>query len=345
MKKTLLVLFAILFCFSSNGQSSKNFFDFIKSYNWDITETAFKAKYADRFIPVDTLMGMPVQKSYILNDLKVGEYDCSTFISFADTTPGMIVGSLNPNPIISLNPGALADKIDRIVDQNMIDPADAELEDVPLSTFGVVGLDSVKGVVRIWMMEETGLISIKMMTDSTLAYVFIAKKEEPREPDFRKGRWGDSMSECKKKEGKSDELGMDGIYAFRTYVAGHKVVAAYRFTNDRLTSGKYIFTDENAINCVNHYSELVSYLTQKYGEPSIVNKDYSPTTSSTDKRVFTEGELVRQNKLEMGSIWVTPFSTIFIYLKGGEYGSISLSLEYTSNKFDKTVTKSILNDL
>lgn len=344
MKKTLLIALLSVFSLFCSGQNRKDFFNFAGAFNWSMSEADFKAKYGSRIVPeTDSLaLSLEMQKgTYLINDLKIGDYDCLTLVSYSmDETPS-IVARLTDEALQASMPSVLAMKLDRIVAQKMQEP-DLKLDDMPLSAFGFEGLEEVKGTLRIWMTDALTFGTVSTTTEDGLTYLFVARKGEPREPDFRKGKWGDSVATCKSKEGKRDEYGMENIYAFDTYVAGIKAIAAYRFTDDRLTSGKYVFTQENEDNCIRDYDNLVSYLTKKYGEPAKVNKDYNAT--DTEKRTYSDGELIRNGKLEMSTYWFTPFTAIAITLNGERY-SVSMGLEYYSTKLDQMREEGILNDL
>ena len=336
MRKSLLITLLVFVTIVSFGQTRKDFFNFIGSFNWSMSEADFESKYKNRIVPeTDSLaISMELQKgTYLLNDLKMGDYDCLTLVSYSMEDNPSIVARLTDEVIQSSMPTVLSVKIDRIVAQKMQEP-DLNLDDMPLSAFGFPGVGDVQGRIRLWMTDTLTFGTVSTTTENGLTYLFVARKGEPRGPDFRKGKWGDSMVTCKNKEGKRDEYGMEDIYAFDTFVAGIKAIAAYRFTNDRLTSGKYVFLNENVDNCVKDYDSLVSFLTKKYGEPLKVKKEYSAT--ETQKSMY--------GRLEMSTIWFTPFSSIIIMLNGESY-SISMALEYYSNKLDQIREDDILSDL
>lgn len=344
MKKTLLIALLTLISLPGFSQAKKDFFNFASAFNWSMTEADFQTKYSSRIVPeTDSLFrSMDIQKgTYLINDLKIGDYDCLTLVSYGLEEAPAIAARLTNEALQASMPTVLAAELDRIVDQKMQEP-DLSLDDMPLSAFGFAGMEEVKGRLRIWMSDALTFGTVSTTTEDGLTYLFVARKGEPREPDFRKGKWGDSMATCKTKEGKRDEYGMENIYAFDTYVAGIKAIAAYRFTDDRLTSGKYVFTGQNTDSCIRDYDYLVSYLTKKYGEPAKLNKDY--TATDYEKRLYSDGELIRDSKLEMSTVWYTPFTIVIIGLNGERY-SISMGLEYYSTKLDQVREKSILNDL
>lgn len=344
MKKTLLIALLTIVSLPGFSQARKDFFNFASAFNWSMSEADFQTKYSSRIVPeTDSLFrSMDIQKgTYLLNDLKIGDYDCLTLVSYGMEETPSIVARLTDAALQASMPTVLTTKLDRIVDQKMQEP-DLSLDDMPLSAFGFSGMEEVKGRLRIWMSDALTFGTVSTTTEDGLTYLFVARKGEPREPDFRKGKWGDSMATFKTKEGKRDEYGMENIYAFDTYVAGLQAIAAYRFTDDRLTSGKYVFTRENSDNCIRDYETIVSHLTKKYGEPAKVNKDYS--ASDYEKKYYSDGELIRDGKLEISTYWFTPFSAIAITLNGERY-SVSMGLEYYSTKLDKVREEGILNDL
>lgn len=344
MRKTILIALLTLASISSFAQTRKDFINFIDTFNWSISESSFKAKYASRLVPETDSLFISLElppTTYLLNDLRIGDYDCLTMISFQDEN-GMFIFSRLTNEVLESNrPSVLSAELDRIILQKMKEP-DMKVSDIPLSSLGFEGAEAVIGEIRTWLTDTVTLLSFNGIAEDGLKYLIIARKGTPREPDFRKGKWGDSMAECKKKEGKADELGMEDIYAFDTYVAGIQALAAYRFTNDRLTSGKYVFMAENEDNCIRDYDKLVSYLTKKYGDPVNVSKEY--TANDFEKSHYSDGYLVKTGKLEMSTTWYTPFSIISIFLNGERY-SVSMALEYYSTKLDQVREEGILNDL
>lgn len=344
MKKSLLIALLTIVSLAGYSQDRKDFFSFANAFNWSMSEAEFKAKYASRIVPEnDSLfLALDIKKgTYLLNDLRVGDYDCITFVTFSSKETPSIVARPIDEVKRELMPSVLSSKLDRIVDQKMKEP-DYSFDDMPLSEYGFSGVEGAKGMVRIWMTDALTFSTVSAPTEEGLIYLFIARKGETRETDFRKGKWGDSMATCKSKEGKRDEYGLEDIYSFDTYVAGLKAIAGYRFTDDRLTSGKYVFTNENADNCIRDYDSIVSLLTKKYGEPAKVNKDYS--ANDFEKEHFSDGELARAGKLEMSTTWLTPFSIIVITLTGERY-SVSMVLEYYSMKLSQMRENGILNDL
>lgn len=96
-----------------------------------MSETDFKARYGSRIVPeTDSLvLSMDIQKgTYLLNDLKIGDYDCLTLVSYGmDETPS-IVARLTDEALQASMPTVLTMKLNRIVEQKMQEP-DLKLDD------------------------------------------------------------------------------------------------------------------------------------------------------------------------------------------------------------------------
>ena len=199
MKKTLLIALFTIISITGFSQTRKDFFNFASAFNWTMSEADFKAKYGSRIVPeTDSLaMSMELQKgTYLLNDLKIGDYDCLTLVSYSLEETPSIVARLTDEALQASMPTVLTTKLDRIVDQKMQEP-DLKLDDMPLSAFGFAGMEEIKGTLRIWMTDALTFGTVSTTTEDGLTYLFVARKGEPREPDFRKGKWGDSMATCK----------------------------------------------------------------------------------------------------------------------------------------------------
>lgn len=343
MKKFLLFAILALSNYSLFSQNQKDFINFATSFNWSMTESEFVTQYGNQILPEsDSLYAsLNIQKgSYVLTGLNVSDYTCQTLVTFSENDTPTVVAFITDESVTS-SPAITSKKLDDIVHKRMNEP-DLKLDNAPLSMFGYPELEGKNGEIKIWTTAEYTFGTVSVTIEEGLVYMLIGRKGETREPDFRKGTWGDSMASCKSKEGKLDEYGMDDIYAFDTYLAGLKAIAAYRFTNNKLTSGKYVFTNINEKDCIRNYEMLVSLLTKKYGDPINVTKDYK--ASEYEKNTYTDGELVERGKLELSSYWNNYYSLICITLRGEKY-SISLNIEYYSNKLNEEREESILEDL
>ena len=95
-------------------------------------------------------------------------------------------------------------------------------------------------------------------------------------------------------------------------------------------------------NCVEKYNDLLDLLTQKYGEPA--RNDKESTAEDFEQRLFTEGELVRDGKMNFVSFWYTPTTWIALGLSSELY-QIKLVIEYYSTLHQEEREADILEDL
>ena len=343
MKRLAFLLLFAGATLTSFAQNKIDFFDLANSFDWKLSEEAFKEKYNDRIVvSTDSIPDVYASTgSWLLRDIYIGKYETMTFVRYDNQTQKPAIVSMpTPELLDSISRIVSAD-IQQIVNHKLGKP-ELSLNDIDLSTFNMGNLGVEKGNIKMWMSTAPTFMTIIAGNDEQQLIFIGAVPEMEREPDFRQGFWGDSLADVKRKEGKADEFNMNGIYAFTTYVAGLECLSAYRFTGNKLTSGKYIFLNNNSDNCVGNYNKLVELLTKKYGEP--FSNDKKTTASSYEQKIYTKGELVRNGDMSFEAYWFTPFSTIAIFLKGEQY-QVSLNIEYYSNKLEEEREKDILKDL
>ncbi len=333
---TLLLLFISATC-TALAQNRIDFFDFVQSFDWELSEDAFKEKYKDRIVTgTDSIPDIRAATGqWTLKDVYIEDYETLTFVRYNEQPQGIMIVSLPTVCYDSINHTACTD-IEELINRKLGSP-DLFFKGMDL-TSNILGFE--KGDIKIWKSTAPIFTTTTIGNEKQRVISIIAIQQ--READFRKGFWGDSMADIKRKEDKPDEFDMDGIYMFKTYVAGLECACAYRFTHDKLTSGKYIFLNNNSDNCVDNYNKLVKLLTKKYGDP--FSSDKKTTAPSYKQKICSEGELVEEGDMRFEAYWGTPFSTIAIILKGEEY-QISLCIEYYSNELQKEREQDILNDL
>ncbi len=339
MKKFVLLLAFISLSFSSFSQNNRiDFFDLTRAFDWNQSEVDFEKKYNDRIIfNTDSISDIHAATgNWLLDNVCIGKYETTTFVRY-DAENQITVVFAFPTEI---NQEVCID-VKNIVNDELGNP-DVYLNDASLASFNLAALGFEKGDLKIWALDSLSFILISAGDDEGEFIGIGATTPMDKDPDFREGFWGDSLADVKKKEGKADEFNIDGIYAFTTYVAGFECLAAYRFTDDKLTSGKYVFLNNTADNCIRNYEKLSHLLMKKYGEPAANNKQN--LAESYERRIYTDGELVRRGKMKFETYWVTPFSMVAISLDGEQY-QVALSIEYYSNKLRKEREEDILKDL
>lgn len=338
MKKLILSLLLASMLLPSFAQSKIDFFDFVRDFDWNMSESDFRTKYKDRIVVLpDSLLRFGLIE---LSDIYLEKYKTITCIRYDEQTQ---------KPIITLRLdsfGALDYlEIEKFIDEKLGNPDYATHEEVYSYSSEDTPIYS-----KVWL-KGTYAFTLALYEDSTGYVFFIAIQEKnqelpkagkDREPDFRQGYWGDSMEEIKKKEGKPNGSDIQGIYSFLTYVNGMECIATYRFTNNMLTLGKYIFTTINTDNCVRNYQQLSDLLTTKYGNP--ISKEKKSIAEDYEQEVLSEGQLISMGKLRLETIWDTPTTFLGILLYGEEYQPI-LIIEYYSKLHQEELEKDILKDL
>ena len=336
MKKLILSLLLASILLPSFAQTKIDFFDFVRDFDWNMSESDFRTKYKNRISQkrgaVPNFYTLP--QGIIFENITIGEFEPITIATYDTPKQKHIIFFLLDSTEI-IDDLKLESEIRLKLGNPVFSTDNYDFPDYP--ELKAIGLK--KGNIRIWVSEK--LVYLLMSSENIGRNICVIGCFV-RDPDFRQGYWGDSVEEIKKKEGKPDKYGMENIYTFDTYVAGLSCGAAYRFTNGILTSGKYIFTDINSDNCIQHYEELVELLTMKYGEPGYNNKESS--ASEIERSTYTEGELVVANKMQLRTEWFTPTSSILIDLRGEEYLP-KLVIEYYSKSHQEERAADILKDL
>lgn len=339
MKRLTILLLLAGFAFSVSAQTRIDFFDLADSFDWNLSKSEFVEKYKDRvIISTDTIPDAGMD-SYVLGNVFIGGYRTMTIVQFDAQTQRPMLISLPTDSLGQTFFTYKVEDIERIVEERLGSPDDV-MEDVEITAYeGFMGYKT--GDVKTWDSAVPMFLTISAGEGEQR---IIAVSAVSRNPDFRQGYWGDSMEEIMKKEGRADEFDIEGIYSFKTYVAGMECMCAYRFTDDRFTSGKYIFTNVNSDKCVSNYDRLVRLLTKKYGEP--YRNDKKSDATYYDQQWFSEGELVEKGDMSFMASWNTGFSVIFLSLDG-EQDMIFLSIEYYSSDylFSEDPEEDILKDL
>ena len=126
-------------------------------------------------------------------------------------------------------------------------------------------------------------------------------------PSIRNVKWGDSISDVMRKEGKRDELtdyclrnNIKDRYMFNDRVNGRQCVTSYAFTSDdRAYQLLYSFSEFPKEFCISVYDQLKTSLIGKYGNPreENVNKRYDWTTE--------EWQQVYYGNLSYVASWLT----------------------------------------
>ena len=181
--KRIATLFALItMSVIMNAQTRGDFFAFVDSYNWKLSNEQFEKKYASRILPkTDSLVASMSFECpyYVLDDLSIGEYDCTTVVIFSDESSSAMITAVIPERITKKHmQSILATRLDNIAIKKMEMP-DVSMDDVDCSQLGFDWLAGTTGDVKGWTNDKFFMFSFKAYTESGLLYSFVAKESEP----------------------------------------------------------------------------------------------------------------------------------------------------------------------
>lgn len=147
--------------------------------------------------------------------------------------------------------------------------------------------------------------------------------------DFRSARWGWSRKQVRASETGAPSEARDGYLVWKRRVMGLPCYAMFRFLNDRLVAGKYVFLVEHTNNTdfISDYRNLVDMLTKKYGRPTDDDTFWSNDLYRDDPQEW--GMAVAVGHLHLFSHWDVARTRIVAGLLGDNF-EITLGVEYES---------------
>jgi len=164
---------------------------------------------------------------------------------------------------------------------------------------------------------------------------------------FRFSSWGDSKASVKAKEKLEIVDESSSLLAYKTTIGMIDLLIGYLFTNDKLTTGRYLVTEThtNKNDYITDYNTLKKILDQKYGTPK---KDEKYWKNDLYKDDYSEwGFAVSLGHLIYYATYENEKSEITIMLNGENY-EIQLMIEATSKEFKDLEKKAkevkVLND-
>lgn len=164
---------------------------------------------------------------------------------------------------------------------------------------------------------------------------------------FRNNVWGDSLSFVKSKEEFNLVQAESDLLVYEGRVAGMDMLLGYIFTQNKLTTGKYILLEDhsNTNDYISDYERLKDLLIQKYGEP-IEDEEYWKNDLYQDD--YSQwGFAISLGHLIYYSTFENEMSEITLMLSGENY-EINLQIEAKSIALkaleDNAKEKKLLND-
>ena len=164
---------------------------------------------------------------------------------------------------------------------------------------------------------------------------------------FRTSNWAATISDVKSNEKLAVIDESSSLLAYETTISNIKTIVGYLFTEEKLTTGRYLATEEhsNKNDYINDYNTLKDLLEKKYGKPQKDNKIWKNDLYQDDYSQW--GFAVSLGHLLYYSTWETEKSEITIMLSGENYKT-QLMIEYESIELkgfkEKANEKKNLND-
>lgn len=171
MKRLTTLFTLITMSVIMNAQTRGDFFAFVDSFNWKLSKEQFEEKYASR-IASKSFDSETSSYVYVLDDLSIGEYDCTTVVSIDDDLSSTTITAVIPESITKQHvQSVLSYKLDNIANEKMGMP-DFSMDDVDYSQ---LGLDfgwpaGTTGDVKVWKKDKFNMLSFKAYTESGLQY-------------------------------------------------------------------------------------------------------------------------------------------------------------------------------
>jgi hypothetical protein len=149
---------------------------------------------------------------------------------------------------------------------------------------------------------------------------------------FRTSKWGSTISEVKTNEKLEVIDESSSLLAYETTISGSKTMIGYLFTEGKLTTGRYLATEEhsNKNDYINDYNTLKNLLEKKYGKPKEDEKIWKNDLYQDDYSQW--GFAVSLGHLLYYSTWETENSEISVMLSGENY-KIQLIIDFDSVEF------------
>lgn len=324
IKKIILAVALSAVCMSGSAQESIDYFDFVKSFDWEMSDTEFVQRFLNGILGGGDTRMVSGQSSqfFLLDDIKFGDLDGEAYINFSSTgkkTIGFLIREAASN-------AEELDALIREITKAKIGAPDAVYDNVALDSMPVVGdVEGLEGQICHWICEETVYSSVTNCSNGGYTCTFAAVKEN-RDPDFRLGRWGEGTSAIMKKEGKADRFGLEGSYTFEDSFSGVPCLVAYRFTDGKLTSGKYIFRQNTPENCISRYYAVVSELTKLYGVPHMSEKS---TAGESQRRRLGDGKMIAKGMLQYDAYWQKGYDYVTVTMHKSDAG-VELSAQFNN---------------
>lgn len=156
--------------------------------------------------------------------------------------------------------------------------------------------------------------------------------------DFRKTKWGMSISQVKSSEPLTVAKEDENLLGYKTTVIGKDVLVIYIFVDNQLVRTKYVLAEShtNKNDFITDYNDFKNILIKKYGKPK---QDKTVWRKELYKDDYSRwGTAISLGHLIYFTSWETEDTEISTILMGENY-SISCIVEYSSKNLKEIEKK------
>ena len=259
--KRIATLFALItMSVITNAQTRGDFFAFVDSYNWKLSKEQFEKKYASRILPkTDSLVASMSFECpyYVLDDLSIGEYDCTTVVIFSDESSSAMITAVIPERITKQHmQSILATRLDNVAFKKMEMP-DVSMDDVDCSQLGFDWLAGTTSDVKGWINDKFAMLSYKVYNESGLLYYFFAKECNPIQDTFFGLKMTDRITSAQIKSA----IGARGVFIEETRESNsiHNLFKDVYFAGNKWDYAVFICTNNRKFYWFNAYNSYDDY--------------------------------------------------------------------------------------
>ena len=185
---------------------------------------------------------------------------------------------------------------------------------------------------------------VLLKDNGTWEFIKEDKQKDDSSHDFRKTRWGMSITEVKSTEtGKllqDTSIDSDKELVYAGKVAGVKCNIHYGFTHGTLTSAAYDLKDRhsNYHLYIRDYNKITEILDKKYGKSQEKKAWRNPKSIYREPAHRNDGMAIAIGDLLIGNQWETINTTISAYISGNNF-RITTLIGYESKTHKKQADK------
>ena len=312
----------IICCSTSLAQIS--FLEFVNSVDWNWSEGDIVNKYVD----ITTSSLVKGKRVYTINGIMLCDKDGVVYIN-----TDSITGKINSLTFKFKNSSSKNSTLLEAKNfSNEIDNCMVPILGNPDILTNKLDSKYMKELNRVWY-EDKYIVQSEtyIFSDSYVNWVFIKRIDDSI--GFRDSKWGDSKATVLQKEGRTNLSSHSQIYMFSDNICGLDCSVIYVFTNDKLTMGKYVFTQthSNQSDYIIDYNSIIDLMINKYGVTKSKNISWSNSLYKTDYE--KHGFAISIGHLSFDAWWSTNNTDIIALLYGENY-DIKLILQYTSKQYD-----------